>query len=181
MAVVKRAATVQVRLRSAGVSLLEMMVALVILSVGAVVVFDWLAQTNARMLVLQTQQRHTLAKMKAATFLDTINPALAPRGTQLFDDFEVDWRVSASTPVRRMLDPADAQTRFEMAVYALQVTVRWPSSETAEFETRLAGWRALTPAGVQGAPGQAVGLTGGLVSSFAELNTPPRLTGLRLP
>lgn len=135
--------------RQAGISLLEMLVALVLLAISATVLFDWLYQVNVRMRHLQAQQAQTLAQVRAVQFLNSVNPALQPQGRQVFADFVLDWRAQLVAPARRVLDANDTPVAVELGVYAVHAQLR-QSQEAAvwlEFDTRLPGWRSTAMAG----------------------------------
>lgn len=126
-----------------GVSLLEMLVALVILAISATLVFEWISQSSLRLLRLQDQQRTAAAQLKALAFLETLNPARAPVGTQAFDGFDLTWQAQVLQPMRPLLLASDAPSRFEGALYGVKARVIWAGTNAGagpELQTRLIGW-----------------------------------------
>lgn len=134
---------------NAGISLLEMLVALALLAISGTVLFDWLYQVNVRMRHLQEQQAQVLAQMRAVQFLNSVNPALRPQGEQAFSDFVLDWSAQAATPSRKILDASDTPVATDLAVYAVRARLRRPADVApwVEFDTRLPGWRNLGAGG----------------------------------
>lgn len=132
-------------MKSRGISLLEMLVALTILAISATVLFDWVYQVNIRMRSLNVQQAQTMAQLRAVEFLDFVNPADRPAGRQVFSDFVLEWQATPVTPMRTTLDANDGPLRTELAVYAVHAKLLTAGGRDTwvEFDTRLPGWNSL--------------------------------------
>jgi prepilin-type N-terminal cleavage/methylation domain-containing protein len=135
--------------RNRGVSLLEVLVALVILAASATVLFEWVLQLNTRLRALNERQQQTLAQMQAIEFLNSVNPTLRASGSQAFGGadggFVLRWDSKAATPYRRMLLPDGTNGTMAVAVFDVNVLLSKPSAgamtEWLRFDTRLAGFR----------------------------------------
>ena len=104
-----------------GVSLLEVLVALVILGVSAAVLFEWVLQLNNRMRAISEQQASVAAKARAIEFLNTINPSVRTSGRQRLSDVELRWQSKRATPFRTMLLASDVPASYAVAVFDVRV------------------------------------------------------------
>ncbi|MET3138884.1 prepilin-type N-terminal cleavage/methylation domain-containing protein [Undibacterium sp. GrIS 1.2] len=125
-----------------GFSLLEMIAALAILTIGSVVLFSWLGQTMGQLNRFQLQEKESLAKIQAIDFLSIQNPALAPDGKQVFDSFNMEWRSEPVAEVRDAVSPSGGLGLYQMSMYKVQVKVRDKTGRTwFEFPLRLVGYK----------------------------------------
>jgi general secretion pathway protein I len=89
----------------AGFSLLEVIAALVILSIGAAAAFTWLTQSVATLARLRTEERAQLARLEVLDYLRAINPAARPEGAVQMADFSFSW---TSRPLREAVSALNA-------------------------------------------------------------------------
>ncbi|MFZ6672747.1 PulJ/GspJ family protein [Undibacterium sp. Xuan67W] len=130
------------RRKQAGFSLLEMIAALTILTIGSVVLFSWLGQTMGQLNRFQMQEKESLAKLQAIDFLSTQNPALIPEGKQVFDSFKMEWKSEPVTEVRDAVSPTGGLGLYQMSMYKVQVKAYDKTGRTwFEFPLRLVGYK----------------------------------------
>lgn len=131
-----------VRLKQMGFSLLEMIAALTILTIGSVVLFSWLGQTMGQLNRFQLQEKESLAKLQAIDFLSTQNPALASEGKQVFDSFKMEWKSEPVAETRDAVSPTGGLGLYQISMYKVQVKTYDKSDRTwFEFPLRLVGYK----------------------------------------
>ncbi len=108
--------------RERGFSLLEMIAALTILTIGSVVLFSWLGQTMGQLTRFQTQEKESLARLQAIDFLSTKNPVAMPSGKQSFDTFTMEWKSEPVTEVRETISPSGGLGLYQVSLYSVQVS-----------------------------------------------------------
>lgn len=140
--------------RPAGFTLLEVIVAMVILSTSGLVLFAWINQNLQTARRLQESQARSQMQMEGVSWLATINPALEPEGERQIGDLHLTWRATPIEPMRPEFDfSGSLQPRWLLGLYRLEATIaREPGEVRAEWVQVVAGWRPL-----QSAPGPALG------------------------
>ena len=127
--------------RSAGFTLLEAIVALVIFSLGAVALYGWLA-TNIHALDRVQASRERSALMTAA--LDAVrrvNPMQDATGSREAGEFRIEWASRAVAPPRRAVTQVGVATPFLVGLYDLHVRVMRDGREVDAFDVRQVGYR----------------------------------------
>ncbi|MCU6434930.1 prepilin-type N-terminal cleavage/methylation domain-containing protein [Undibacterium sp. Jales W-56] len=128
--------------RQRGFSLLEMIAALTILTIGSVVLFSWLGQTMGQLNRFQLQEKESLARLQAIDFLSTQNPFLTPDGKQVFDSFSMEWKSKPISEVRETVSPNGGLGLYQMSLYTVQVVAYDKAGKSwFEFPVRLVGYK----------------------------------------
>jgi general secretion pathway protein I len=123
-----------------GFSLLEAIVALVILSSVALAILSW---TNSNLLSLariEAQQNALLARRAALNYLDTVNPMASPGGEQSLGRWRVSWRAEPVRPLRSNVNRYGAPGLFDVALYEVDVVVEEAGQVLDRFSVRQVGW-----------------------------------------
>lgn len=122
-----------------GISMVEVLAAMVIFSTGAVLLFSWIGQANDRLGRLAEEQRVLFAELTALEFLKTLNPMLAPVGeAELADGVKLHWssrQLGDGETVRR------PGSLYEIGLYQVKVSVEVPRHAVRESSVQIAGWR----------------------------------------
>ncbi len=111
-----------IKQRERGFSLLEMIAALTILTIGSVVLFSWLGQTMGQLTRFQTQEKESIARLQAIDFLSTKNPVAMPSGKQSFDTFTMEWKSEPVTEIRETISPSGGLGLYQVSLYNVQVS-----------------------------------------------------------
>lgn len=141
---------------SAGFTLLEAIVALVIFSTAGLALFSWINQNLQVLARAQSVSEATRAKRNVLEFMGDINPMQRGAGSNDFGLYKIAWR-SAETiaPHDNSGYPAGIGS-FSVALYRTSIDVsRADGSRWFSFELTQAGYRR------NGAPVHPLGLTGG--------------------
>lgn len=126
------------RLRQTGMSMVEVLAAMVIFSAGAVILFGWISQVADRLGRLSIEQRQLFVGLAAVEYAKTINPMLQPSGVvQLPDNVTLNW---TSKQEGRLENPRGALAIYEVALYRVDLVARRGSDATTD-SVYLAGWR----------------------------------------
>jgi general secretion pathway protein I len=142
-----------------GISLVEALAALVILSLGAAIVLTWFIGSADRVARLRQEETLLLSQLSAMDFVRSINPAERPQGQVLLAGQQMSWSSQViSGPVRSM-NKLGGDGPFELTLHQVQVTLMQASDsnglantgESVSFELKLAGYRSVPGAGGVGA------------------------------
>lgn len=124
-----------------GFSLLEMIAALTILTIGSVVLFSWLGQTMGQLNRFQLQEKESMARLQAIDFLSTQNPAISPAGRQVFDTFTMEWKSEPVTESRDSISPSGGLGLYQMSLYNVKVNAQDKSGRAwFTFPVKLLGY-----------------------------------------
>jgi Prokaryotic N-terminal methylation motif len=145
--------------RHSGISLVEALAALVILSLGAAVALTWFIGSADRVARLREEETLLLNQLSAMDFMRSINPVERPQGQILLAGQQITWRSQVvSGPVRSM-NKQGGEGPFELTLHQVQVTLERsagnpniaPAAQPLSFELKLAGYRSMAGAGGVGA------------------------------
>ena len=79
------------RRAASGFSLLEVIAALVILSIGASAAFSWLSQSVSTMSRLRAEEHLQMVRLEVLDYLRAINPSARPEGAVQMTGYEFSW------------------------------------------------------------------------------------------
>ena len=126
---------------TAGFTLLEAIVALVVFTMGAFSLYGWLA-TNVKTLE-RIQARRDVAQLRlsALDLMELVNPMSDPTGRRAVDRFEVRWQSRPLAPPRQGVTQVGLPTLFQLGLYEVDVRVLVQSREVDRFQLRQLGYR----------------------------------------
>lgn len=132
--------------RQAGISLLEVLAALVILSLGASVAFTWFGQSATVMGRLKDEEASLLARTEAMEYLRAINPVAQPTGEVGMPGYRLAWTSQPIREVVRTLTTLGTPSRYEVSLYELDVELRHPADNSpwTRFQLQLAGYHLVS-------------------------------------
>jgi prepilin-type N-terminal cleavage/methylation domain-containing protein len=145
----------------AGISLLEVLAALVILSIGASVAFTWFGQSVTAMGRIKEEEASLLARNQAMEYLRAVNPVDQPNGEIEMPGYRLSWTSRQVRDVVRTLTPLGTPSRYEVSLYELDVRLARPAGDApwSQFQLQLAGYRQVAASslgGLFGGPGAGV-------------------------
>jgi general secretion pathway protein I len=131
--------------RQAGISLLETLAALVVLSSGATVMFTWFAQNAAVLGRLKVAEEVERVRLDAMEYVRTVNPVERPRGDVTLNQYRLVWTSRQSADTVRTVNELGTPARYEISLYELTVILT-PTEGAArepatQFTLPLAGYR----------------------------------------
>lgn len=100
-----------------GFSLLEAMVALVILSSSGMALFSWVNASISSLRRVEDANARTAATLNAMEFMQSVNPMLRPEGRMELGDYRIAWQSQAATTVLDGSAYPRGQSLYQLALY----------------------------------------------------------------
>lgn len=124
-----------------GFTLLEAIVALVLLASTGIALLSWI-NTNLMSLqrVQQAQQRQQ-AIQNALVFMETINPLEKPQGKETIGIYQIDWNATAIELPKDGVTSIGGISLFQVGLYETEVKVMVKKDLLAQFTLRQAGYK----------------------------------------
>lgn len=126
-----------------GFTLLEVVVALLILSTSGLMLFSWINQNLATAARLRDAQARAQLHTEGVSWLSVINPALEGEGEREQGGLRLSWRSTLVEPMRNefnyggMLVP-----RWTVGLYRVDATItRIDSKLEARWQQMVSGWQ----------------------------------------
>ena len=112
-----------------GLSMIEVLAAMVIFSTGATVLFGWIGQTSERLARLAGEQRELFTDMVVLEYMKTVNPMLEPAGEiRLSDGVLLRWQSERLPGDDTVRGPGSL---YELGLYRVKVRVSAPQQGEA--------------------------------------------------
>ena len=128
-----------------GFTLLEAIVAMVIMATALLALYSWLS-TSTMALNRAQAQAHAIEDARAALALvEDINPMVEPDGERIAAPLTVRWRSQALTERRPGLSRIGMPTQFDFILYQVDVEVLRDGRLVRQFDLRRAGWEVARP------------------------------------
>lgn len=128
--------------KDAGFSLLEAVVAMVLISSTALALFSWI-NTNLSTLRRVTEiNAQTEATRNALEFMGAVNPMITPRGAQKLGDLGISWSAELVTPVKDGTDYPAGRGLWQFAIYSVNIKIESTSTGSQfDIQTRQIGYK----------------------------------------
>lgn len=123
-----------------GFTLLEAIIALVVFSIGALALYQWL---GVNLITLQRvgEQREAVAAVHSALELTHgINPMATPRGRREIGGLVMEWNATAVEPPRNGKTQVGFPTLFDVGLYDMDIRVLRDDQELDRFKVRQLGY-----------------------------------------
>ncbi len=127
--------------RQQGFSLLEAIVALVIFSMVAMVLYGW---QNANLHTLRRAEAHARENeltRSALSLVAHVNPMKTPTGERPLGQLTVHWHAQLVQPVKPGVTSVGLPDLFELGLYLLDVQVKDGDRTLTAFQVREVGFR----------------------------------------
>lgn len=133
--------------RQSGFSLLEAIVAMVVMATAMMALYAWLSSSTIALTRSQAQARALDDARSALALVETINPMQEPDGRRQLGQITVSWHATEVAPRRSGRTRAGMPSLFEVALYEMEVTVGRSGDPPRTFSFRRAGWEAVRALG----------------------------------
>ncbi|MDR7334710.1 general secretion pathway protein I [Roseateles asaccharophilus] len=126
--------------------MLEVVVALVILSTSGLALFSWISQNLATATRLQQSQARSQLQLEGVSWLSTINPAVEPDGERELSGMRLAWRATLIEPMRPEFDYGGGLLpRWILGLYRVEASVtRIDTGLRADWVQVVTGWKLAT-------------------------------------
>lgn len=146
-----------------GFTLMEVVVALVILATSGLMLFAWVNQNLETASRLRDAQARAQLQLEGVNWLRLVNPALQPEGDLQEGELHLSWTSTLVEPPRNEFDFGGSLVpRWELGLYRMRATLRrgGDAGPRVSWEQLVAGWRPAN-AGRAAAPFGPPGGSGG--------------------
>ncbi|NOS89271.1 MAG: prepilin-type N-terminal cleavage/methylation domain-containing protein [Methylococcaceae bacterium] len=126
--------------RQTGFTLLEAIVALVLLSTTGMALFSWINTTLSGLNHALDSSQKTHYRHNALALMQQVNPALADKGTLNSPDFTLNWQATPITPPTPELDVNGTEQPALLRLYNTKVSILREGQVVDEFSLRLVGY-----------------------------------------
>lgn len=126
-----------------GFSLLEAIVALVVMASTLLVLYGWLSSSTMALTRVQAQSRALEDARSALAIMETVNPMLEPRGRRGVGPITVAWESTPKAARRSGISRAGMPTLFDFTLVDVDVKVMREGRLVKQFRMRRAGWEAV--------------------------------------
>ena len=123
-----------------GFTLLEAIVAMVVLASVGSALFAWLNTNLLTVHRIQTIQHRDEATRIGLEWMETVNPARQRQGSADFDGYRIHWQGQPLQPPRNGSGLRGGQSLFQLTLYKMQVRVEPPGRPAVEFTLRRTGY-----------------------------------------
>lgn len=130
-----------------GLSMIEVLAAMVIFAVSAVTLFSWIGQTADRLLKLKNEQQQLLGNLATLDYLRNVNPTASPQGRVELGDWTLSWEAQPAGPSQTVRNDGGGPGNYEVQLFEVQATARNRAGVTARQSLYLTGWQKLKEAG----------------------------------
>lgn len=136
------------RSAAGGFSLLEAIVALVVMSLGVMALFSWINTSLLAMRRAEANERRLQATDLSLEYVKALNPMVQQAGDVQLGRWRLTWTSEPLEPVRRGIDGSGEPGIFEVGLYQVTTVADDGATEPVVTVLRQAGFRqtAETPA-----------------------------------
>lgn len=128
--------------RQSGFSLLEAVVAMVLISGAGAALFAWINTELSSVSRLQASNARSEAMVNVLELMDTVNPMLTPDGTFSFAAYRLTWKAAPVTPLQDGSSYPRGISLYQLALYDTLVRVINPDgTQWFEFTLRQVGYK----------------------------------------
>ncbi len=114
------------RRHQAGFTLLEAIVAMLLISGAGMALFAWINTELGNVAKVQESNERAEAMVNAVEFMHSINPMLRPQGKMVFGTYKIEWLAKEVTAVQDGVSYPQGISLFQLALYDTLVTIRRP-------------------------------------------------------
>ena len=126
-----------------GFSLLEAIVAMVIMASSLLALYAWLSSNVFALTRVQAQALVLEDSRAALALIETINPMAEPSGRRTLAGLDVEWQSSEVAPSQPARTRIGMPSLFDVALYEIRVELRREGERAGGFTVRRAGWSAV--------------------------------------
>ena len=112
------------RQQQAGFTLLEAIVALVLIATTGMALFSWVNSNVIALQRVQAVNAQDAATLNALQYMHNVNPMATPEGTAALGDYTLNWRSEATAEARDGANYPSGISLYQIAMYQTLVTLQ---------------------------------------------------------
>lgn len=124
-----------------GFSVLEAMIAMAILSAALIPLLTLQAQFVKSVESFERAQMRMEVRDSALTYIENLNLSLTPSGNMDLGAAKMEWTTSLAGPPQMSRGDNGVDGRFEMALYDVNIHIKYQNGQDDDFIVRGLGWR----------------------------------------
>jgi general secretion pathway protein I len=139
---VKRALTRTHRTHQRGFSLLEAVVAMVLISGAGYALFGWINSSIMALSRIQESNARSAATQNILEYIDSINPMLKPEGDALLGSYKIRWKAEPISLVQDGSAYPRGSSLYQLALYDTLIKVETDDQKLwFDFRLRQVGYK----------------------------------------
>jgi len=111
-----------------GFTLLEAIVALVLISTTGLALFAWINGNIITLSKIHDANERSEATANILEYMDRVNPMVKPEGTVSLGPYSISWRSEAISNISEGANYPIGQSLYQMALYSTAVSVKTPEN-----------------------------------------------------
>lgn len=128
--------------RSAGFTLIEAMVAMVIIGGAGMALFTWVNASIVALRRVEDANARSAAIANAIEYMQSVNPMAKPEGQVSLGAYQLSWKAQPQTPITDGAARLMSASQFQLALYDTQVKATLSDgSYWFDFKMTLVGYK----------------------------------------
>lgn len=125
-----------------GFTLLEAIIALMLISTSGMALFSWINTTLITLERIKDNNAIAEAKLNVLQYMNTVNPMLAPQGAVTLGNYSISWQAEPTTPIRDNVQYPKGQGLYQIALYETTIGVNHlPGTFWFDFKLKQVGYK----------------------------------------
>jgi general secretion pathway protein I len=124
-----------------GFTLLEAMVAMLLIATVGMAVFDWINSSLDTLLRLQEHHLREQAVRNALSFMETVNPMEKPRGETVMGECIIRWDSQLTEPEKDGVGHPAGVSLYRLGLYHTHIKIETNGNQIAELVLHQVGYR----------------------------------------
>ncbi len=128
--------------RSTGFTLIEAMVAMVIIGGAGMALFSWVNNSITSLRRVEDANTRNAAMLNVVEYMQSVNPMLTPEGKAELGDYRLSWHATVQNAVVDGSGYPRGLSMFQLALYDTEVKVeRGEAQPWFDFKLKLVGYK----------------------------------------
>ena len=137
--------------RQKGFTLIEAIVALVIIATTGMALFSWINSNIITLNRVQEINAINAATANALEYMATVNPMVTPDGQSNLGAYRLEWRAQVSTETRDGVDYPYSISLYQLNLYQTKVTLKNPAGTVwFAFDLQQVGYKKVRELSIEG-------------------------------
>jgi general secretion pathway protein I len=138
----KRACAHPLHRTQQGFTLIEAIVAMVLVATTGMALFSWINSNLITLNRVQEANAESAATSNVVDYLSTVNPMITPEGEAKLGDYQVRWKATISDEPRDGAGYPYGTSLYQLALYQTQVQVQKPDGQAwFDFTLQQVGYK----------------------------------------